>query len=42
MGRDIENEPLTLSLMGGGALITIAIVILQLKPATVQPHHPVE
>ena len=42
MGRDISNEPLTLSLLGGGTLVTVAIVILQLRPTTSTGHHPAE
>jgi len=42
MGREIENEPLTASLIGGGALVTWAIIILQQKPQTAHSHHPTE
>jgi drug/metabolite transporter (DMT)-like permease len=42
MGRPIANEPLTLSLIGGGTLITFAILLLQLRPATAHAHHPTE
>lgn len=42
MGRPIANEPLTLSLIGGGTLITFSILLLQLRPATAHAHHPTE
>jgi hypothetical protein len=42
MGRPVENEPLTLSLIGGGTLITLAILLLQLKPSTAHAIHPKE
>jgi len=42
MGRPIANEPLTLSLIGGGTLITLAILLLQLKPSTAHAIHPTE
>ncbi|MFM2171296.1 MAG: hypothetical protein RI957_1525 [Verrucomicrobiota bacterium] len=42
MGREIHNEPLTFSLIGGGTLITIAILILQRQPASAHSLHPSE
>lgn len=42
MGHDIPNEPLTFSLIGGGTLITAAILILQRQPSTSHALHPSE
>ena len=42
MGRDIANEPLTFSLIGGGTLITAAILLLQWQPSTSHSLHPIE
>jgi drug/metabolite transporter (DMT)-like permease len=42
MGRDIANEPLTFSLIGGGTLITTAILLLQWQPSTSHSLHPIE
>lgn len=42
MGHTIANEPLTLSLIGGGTLITMAILLLQRKSSTARATHPTE
>jgi drug/metabolite transporter (DMT)-like permease len=42
MGRAIPNEPLTFSLLGGGTLITLAILLLQRQPSTSHSLHPTE
>ena len=42
MGRSIANESLTIALIGGGILITIANVIVQCKPSTAHSLHPTE
>ena len=42
MGRIIPNETLTIALIGGGILITLANVIIQSKPTTAHNLHPTE
>lgn len=42
MGRSIANETLTIALIGGGILITLANVIIQSKPVTAHHLHPTE
>lgn len=42
MGHSIANESLTLSLIGGGILVTLANIILQRRPQTAHALHPTE
>jgi drug/metabolite transporter (DMT)-like permease len=42
MSRTIENESLTVALIGGGLMITMANIILQRRPATAHALHPTE
>lgn len=42
MGRSIANESLTIALIGGGILITLANILLQTRPQTAHALHPTE